>query len=110
MQSVLQTLKTSKALGPNDIFNRILHELSNELTHPLCCIFNKSLQSGIVSVPYKETNVCPIHEKGASFKCLNYRPISLLNSVNKVLKRTSHSSICLLFEDALHKLEGIHAS
>ena len=49
--------------------------------------FIKSLQSGIVSASYKEANVCPIHKKGDRSNFCNYRPISLLNSKNKVLER-----------------------
>ena len=48
----------------NGLSSRILRELSSELSHPLCCLFNKSLQSGIVPASYKEANVCPIHKKG----------------------------------------------
>ena len=63
---VLQTLKTGKASGPNGLSNRILRKLSIELSHPLCCLFNKSLQSGIVPASYKEADVCPIHKNGIS--------------------------------------------
>ena len=87
VKSALQTLKTGKASGPNGLSNRILRELSSELSHPLCCLFNKSLQSGIVPASYKEANVCPIHKKGERSNVCNYRPISLLNSENKVLER-----------------------
>ena len=87
VKSALQTLKTGKASGPNGLSNRILRELSSELSHPLCCLFNKSLQSGIVPSSYKEANVCPIHKKGDRSNVCNYRPISLLNSENKVLER-----------------------
>ena len=87
VKSALQTLKTGKASGPNGLSNRILRELSSELSHPLCCLFNKSLQSGIVPASYKEANVCPIHKKGDRSNVCNYRPISLLNSENKVMER-----------------------
>ena len=36
---------------------------------------------------YKEANVCPIHKKRDSSNVCNYRPVSLLNSENKVLER-----------------------
>ena len=36
---------------------------------------------------YKEANVCPIHKKRDRSNVSNYRPISLLNSENKVLER-----------------------
>ena len=66
---VLQTLKTGKASGPNGLSTRILHELPSELSHPLCYLFNKSLQSGIVPASYKEANVCRINKKGIALMC-----------------------------------------
>ena len=82
-----QTLKPGKASGPNGLLNAFLREISSELSHPLGCLFNISLQSGIVPASYKEANVCPIHKKGDRSNVCNYRPISLLNSENKVLER-----------------------
>ena len=87
VKSALQTLKAGKASGPNGLSNHILRELSSELSRPRCCLFNKSLQSGIVPASYKEANVCPIHKKGDRSNVCNYRPISLLISKNKVLER-----------------------
>ena len=41
--SVLKTLKTGKASGPNGLKNRILKELSKEISSPFCSLFNQSL-------------------------------------------------------------------
>ena len=97
VKSALQTLKTGKASGPNDLSNRILRELSSELFYPLCCLFNKSLQSGIVPASYKEANVCPIHKKGDRSNVCNCRPISLLNSKIKFWKDLSLKLFIIIF-------------
>ena len=87
VESVLKTLTIGKASGPNELSNRILRELSCELSSPFCSFFNHSLRMGIVPSTYKEANVSPVPKKGDLSLVNNYRPISLLNSEAKVFER-----------------------
>ena len=48
VESVLKTLSIGKASGPNGSSNRILRELSRELSIPFCSLFNQSLRTGNV--------------------------------------------------------------
>ena len=57
VEEILKTLKTDKASGPDGLSNRILKELSHELSSPLCSLFNKSLSLGKFPSPYKDANV-----------------------------------------------------
>ena len=43
VEEILKALKPDKASGPDGLSNRILKELSHELSSPLCSLFNKSL-------------------------------------------------------------------
>ena len=63
VESVLKTLPAAKASGPNGLSNRLLRELSKELSTPYCSLFNQSLREGKVPSLYKEANVCPIPKK-----------------------------------------------
>ena len=87
VESVLKSLPVAKASGPDGLSNRVLRELSKELSVPYCSLFNESLSVGIVPSSYKEANVCPVPKAGDLSQVSNYRPISLLNSENKVLGR-----------------------
>ena len=87
VESVLKSLPIAKASGPDGLSNRVLRELSKELSVPYCSLFNQSLRVGTVSSSYKEANVCPVPKAGDPSQVSNYRPISLLNSENKVLER-----------------------
>ena len=87
VESVLNTLTIGKASGPNGLSNRILRELSTELSIPFCSLFNQSLRTGTFPAQYKEANVCPVPKKGEMSLVSNYRPISLLNAESKVLER-----------------------
>ena len=87
VEEILKTLKTDTVSGPDGLSNRILKELSHELSSPLCSLFNKSLSLGNFLSPYKDANVTPIHKKGDLSLFSNYRPISLLNSVAKLFEK-----------------------
>ena len=87
VESVLKTLVVGKASGPNGVNNRILKELSREISQPLCSLFNYSLQTCTVPNSWKESNVCPVPKKDNESQLSNYRPISLLNSEGKVFER-----------------------
>ena len=87
IESVLKSLPIGKASAPNGLSNRILKELSKELALPLCVLFNRSLSQCEIPSQRKEANICPIHKKGDPSLVNNYRPISLLNSEDKVFER-----------------------
>jgi hypothetical protein len=54
---VLKSLPLGKAAGPDDINNRILHELSHELRGVLSALFNYSIQIAQVQDAWKEAYV-----------------------------------------------------
>ena len=87
VKDALKALPLGKAPGPDGINNRILFELHSELAHPLCDLFNKSLSSSSFPDVWKKANVHPLFKSGDNSVLKNYRPISLLNSLGKVLER-----------------------
>ena len=83
VELVLEVLPVDKASGPKGLSNRILKELASLF----CSLFNDSLHKGVVPVSYKEANVCPVPKKDDLPAVNNYRPISLLNSEDKLFER-----------------------
>ena len=59
----------------------------------LTVIFNASLQQGKVPSAWKVANVTLVFKKGDNTCVENYRPISLLSLVSKVLERCIHKKI-----------------
>jgi hypothetical protein len=82
----LNQLNENKAQGPDKISPKVLKELSEELSTPLCAIFNKSLESGIIPTDWKKAEVTAIFKKGSKSEPGNYRPVSLTCIVCKVLE------------------------
>ena len=87
VSDVLCLLNTSKASGPDLLNPTLLKEASSQLALPLASLFNKSLTSGVFPEAWKEANVTPIYKKDDPSIVNNYRPISLLNIIGKVMER-----------------------
>ena len=83
VQSVLGCLPLGKAVGSNGINNRVLREVANELADPLPLFYNLSLQNSKVPDDWKEAHVCPIQKGGDPVLAPNYRPVFLLNTLDK---------------------------
>ena len=62
VNSVLSTLSTDKAAGPDEISARLLEECANEIALSRTVLFNKSLSLGKAPQEWKEAKVTPIHE------------------------------------------------
>ena len=93
VEDILKTLKTGKAAGPDSIDNRLLKEFARPLSAPLTDLFNFSLSTGKVPSLWKQANVTPVFKKNDPSDVSNYRPISLLNTIGKVLEKIIHKYI-----------------
>jgi len=84
---ILKTLKSSKAGGPDGISPRMLKETASTIAAPLTRLFNLSMQKGIFPHIWKQANVIPIFKKGEKSSPKNYRPVSLLNILGKIMEK-----------------------
>ena len=104
IEIVLKSLPVGKAVGPDGISNKILRELSVELSLPFCSLFNQSLQTGVFPDCWKISNVCPIPKSGNRSSISNYRPVSLLCTSEKVFERTFLNTFSIIFNIIIFSL------
>ena len=83
----LNALDITKASGPDEIPARLLKTCSNEIAPSLCSLFNRSLETARLPSEWKMANISSVHKKDSLEPAINYRPISLLSIINKVLER-----------------------
>ena len=83
----LKQLDINKATGSDWIPVRLLKETADQIAPSLILLFNKSLRLGIFPWDWKLANIVPIFKKGKRDFVENYRPISLLPLISKVLER-----------------------
>ena len=86
VQDKLSKLNPNKAQRPNQVLPRALKELSEQLAKPLCILFNKSLESGLIPDDWKVADVTVIFKKGIKSDQGNYRSVSLTCVACKLLK------------------------
>lgn len=63
------------------------------LAGSLQAVFNESLATGVFPEPYKLAHICPVYKKGSRSEAQNYRPISLLPIVSKVLEQIVYQQL-----------------
>ena len=97
VNSCFKSLKTGKAAGPDTLNNRILKELPSPLPSPFCDLFNYLLITGQFPEAWKQANITHIYKIDDSSYPSNYRPISLLSAVRKVLEKLVHKYIFNFF-------------
>ena len=85
--SLLNALDTSKASGPDGISAKMLKGSAPSIACILTEIFNKSIISGDIPQSWKSSSVVPIPKSPNTDNPSNYRPISLLSVVSKVMER-----------------------
>ena len=95
----LKALPVCKATGPDGISNRMLQEISREISVPLTAFFNYSPSTGEVPDSFKESHVVPVPTGGDSSDISNHRPISLLSNIDKALERLVFKYLCNHFCD-----------
>ena len=98
--TIISSLSTSKSSGPNGIPTHILHLLKNDISVTLTKIFNLSLSSGVHPDLLKISKTIPIFKKGSRLLVSNYRPISLLSNLNKILEKIVHNRVYTFLEDS----------
>src|SRR5574343_1419242 len=89
-QLVLKTLNKlhiNTATGPDGIPNILYKNCAHQLAYPLSKLFKQSINSGIFPDTWKKASVTAIHKTGNKQIPTNYRPISLLPCVSKILEK-----------------------
>ena len=86
--TAIKKIKPNAAAGPDGIPTILLKECSQQLSKPLYIIFRHSLDSGEVPNLLKDAMVIPIHKGGLKSDVKNYRPVSLLSQILKILEKS----------------------
>lgn len=72
----------------------MLKETSQTICKPLCVLFNRSFDEVIFPNICKNAIVMPLFKKGEADTPSNYRPMSLLHCIDKVMGMLVHKYIC----------------
>jgi len=84
---IIQSLKSTKSAGHDGIRPGHLKSCGHILTEPITYLINLSLSTGKVPSQLKLARVIPVYKKDDPTEPGNYRPISLLSIINKILEK-----------------------
>ena len=89
----------NKAYGPDGMSPKFIKMGGNCLVKPLTKLFNLSLSIGKFPSIWKQANVLPLYKKGDKHLRNNYRPVSLLCILGKILERVVYKHVFNHFRD-----------
>ena len=98
---IITNLKSSSSCGLDSIDSRIIKLPKHQLVPVITHIVNLSITTRKFPNPWKSSKVVHLHKKDEVIYPKNYRPVSLLPVISKVLERA-------LFEQMITYLENNH--
>ena len=96
---VIDRLHAKCSSGNDDISTKLLKFMKDALVEPLKLIKNQTFVNGIYPDNLKIAKVIPIFKKDKETLFSNYRPISLLPALSKVLKKNFFYQLYSFFDD-----------
>ena len=87
VENMLKYVYTARASGLNGVLPYFLKHCSASRAPTLTLFINESLATGIVPDIFKVANVCPLFKNDDPYNAQNYRPISLLPIISKLLEK-----------------------
>ena len=83
----IDKLPNKSSSSHDNINNILLKNIKNQIAAPLERVFNMSLEQGIFPDLMKSAEVIPLYKGKERDLCMNYRPISLLLTISKILEK-----------------------
>jgi hypothetical protein len=84
---IVKSFESKPSCDLDGISTRLLRHIVVEICNPLAHIFNLSTSTGIFPSKLKTSRTVPIFKAGSTLICDNYRPISLLSTLSKILEK-----------------------
>lgn len=106
---LLSSLDVNKGPGPDGLSPLFLKNCAEALYEPLYILYNKSLHFGYVPTKWKNSYIVPIFKGGMNTDVKNYRPISKLNILAKLLEKFVYDIIfCEVRGAIIQEQHGFH--
>ena len=86
----LRQLKPKKAIGLDKVSSRLLKDSADVIAPVLTNIINCSFRKKSFPQSWKSAKVMALFKNSNADNCDNYRPISVLPTVSKIVERVAH--------------------
>ena len=95
----MTNIQSSKAAGVDKFSGRFLKDGVNILAKPISALCILSISQRVFPSACKFAKLKPIFKKGKKTGSYNYRPISLLLSISKIIARVIHDQTNAFLSD-----------
>ena len=89
----LRNLKRQKATGIDNLPPGLLKDCAMYIATPPCYIINQSISTSMIPTIWKYVKISPVFKSGGSSGPGNYRPISILPVLSKILEKAIHEQL-----------------
>lgn len=93
VQVIINSLPNKKAKGLDDISVYFIKRCNDILSNVIANLFNISVLCGQFPDALKTALVIPVYKKGTRYNLQNYRPISLLSVISKIMEKNMYNRI-----------------
>ena len=93
LDRLIDRLPNKVSSGYDNISNILLKNIKPWIVSPLVGIFYSSLTTGMFPKLMKTAIVVPLHKGQSTLELSNYRPISLLLTISKLLKKVMYTRV-----------------
>jgi Reverse transcriptase (RNA-dependent DNA polymerase)/Endonuclease/Exonuclease/phosphatase family len=104
IHSIIRGLKNGSAAGHDGIGPKVLKQLASHLVPLLVHLIKVIFETGVYPSTFKLAIVTPVYKSGSKSCVDNYRPISVLSVLNKIVERVIHKRLFSFLDDHLHIL------
>ena len=98
VKSLILELINKSSSGYDGISNVLLKRIVDGITNPLTALFNQSIDQGIFPDLMKQADVVPLYKSSSRTNTNNYRPISLLLTMSKILEKIIYKRVYSFME------------
>ena len=101
VEKIIKKLKPKTSSGSDGISMKLTKLIMIPILPALTILINQSLATGIFPDKMKLAKILPLIKKANVFEIDNYRPISLLSSLSKILEKCVFEQVYSYFEENL---------
>ena len=92
VRNELRNIDCKKAVGLDGLHPKLLKIAAEFISEPLAFLYNRSLQTSDIPLDFLSAKISPIH-KGGTYEINNFRPISVLPVLSKILEKAVHRQL-----------------
>jgi len=93
IEFIISRLKPKKSSGHDGITPYLLNNIKSQISNPISTLINMSIETSVVPDCLKLAKIVPIYKAKQKNDFANYRPVSLLPAISKILEKVIYKRL-----------------